>query len=225
MKRYTRILAVALILAPSISFAGGGGGSPAPGSCSGECNKIVNICQGEIQNCVVGDVNVRSAKVMGAAGDKLAFDTSKVKITNYGRLTKTKDIKINLSLGQQIVQFTPTAGSQKERQMKFLLYPFDINNMPKGLSNPNIYKEAEEGKKLFPWAKSMLKTYRQMSKEEQWTEVIATFLDANVNKIGELRVEIHPDARATIHLPPAPDAQGNRVEQKPLIGDLAQQFD
>lgn len=215
MKRYMSILAaLALSLAMNISFAG------TKSSCSGECSKTVNICQGQIENCVVGDI-----KFMGSAGDKLSFDTSKVKVTNLGRITKLKEVKINLSLGQQILQFTPTEGSQKDRQIRLLLYPFDISNMPKGLSNPKIYEEAEEGKKKFIWAKTMLKTYRQMGKEEQWTEVIATFSDANVDNLGEWKVEIQPNAHATIYLPPAPDEQGNKVEQKPLIGDLAQQFD
>ena len=212
MKRYISILAaLALILAPHISLA-----AAAPNTCSGQCTKTVNICQGQIDNCTVGDI-----KFMGAAGDKLSFDTSKVTITNLGRITKTKEVEINLSLGQQILAFIPTEGSQKDHQMKLLLYPFDINNMPTGLSNQKIYKEAEEGKKKFPWARTMLKIYRQMGAEEQWTEVMASFRGANLDNMGTDRIEISPDAGATLHQPEYKD----EPQPKPLVFDLTKSFD
>lgn len=221
MKRYTQaLITVVTILITNISLAGGGGG--------GQPVKTVNACQGEITNCNIGSINVRMANVgLNAVGDKLTFDTSKVSVTNFGQITSP--FKANVAItseGQKMFAFTPTQGSRliKDKEIKILFYAFNINDMPKGLSNANIYTEATNGKTQFPWAKSMLKIYRQLPGEQQWTELAASFSDAAFSSMKPFTVELFPDARAIINTAAHRDENGNLIQPLPMTTDLSKLF-
>ncbi|MGE0009843.1 MAG: hypothetical protein AB7F19_04815 [Candidatus Babeliales bacterium] len=185
-------------------------------------SKTANICQGEIENCSVGDVVVKSATV-GKAGDLLTFTTTGVKVQPLGRITAKRQVDIDMTAGgKKIVTFTPTEGRLKEQQIKILFNAFELDNMPKGLSNPNIYQEAIDGKKEYPWAVTMLKVYRSTGK--QWAELIASFSDDPFNKMKPIATEIFPDGRAKIYSPAHKDGQGNTVPASVMTTDLAKAF-
>lgn len=208
MQKYiSNIVAVWLILGSTLAFAK-----------QDDNSKTANICQGEIENCIVGNVSV------GRAGDRFSFNTTGAPVEPLGRITKTRQLEITITSGLKIMAFTPTEGSQREKQIKVLFYAFDINNMPQGLSNPHIYQEATDGKTKFPWAKTMLKVYRQLPGDDQWTEIIASFSDDAFDKMKPITVYIYPDARAKIYSPAHKDEKGSPVAASFMTADLTKMF-
>lgn len=208
MKMHTKLVLIALLACMAHLHAGGGDTPP-------DQTKTANLCQGVMANCILGNITV------GEAGDIVSFDTTGLKIKNYGRLTKPLKVTLQISqAGKSLFTLTPTQGAQAERQIKVLFYAFDIDNMPKDLSNPKLYTEANDGKTKFPWAKTMLKTYRQLDGEQQWTEMIASFSQTTFDKMKPISAELFADGRVNVEVAPHQGPDGTLVPVSTISFDL-----
>lgn len=213
MKLHIPLLIIFIAMQVICNVHAGGGDAPP------DQTKTANLCQGVMANCILGNISV------GAAGDKVSFDTTGLPITNYGRLTKQKKVSLQISkAGKSLFALTPTQGGQAERQIKVLFYAFDVNNMPKDLSNPKLYTEASQGKTQFPWAQTMLKTYRQLDGEQEWTELIASFSDVTFDKMKPITVELFPDGRANIDVAAHTGPDGKLEPASQISFDLTKLF-
>lgn len=177
--------------------------------------KEILYCTGAVQGtCVSGDVTV------GAAGDKLSADTQNVLVQNLREIKTTKNAEIVVpSSGQIVVSFTPTKGTFANKQIKLLFYVFNIDNMPKGLSNPKIYTEATDAKTRNPWISTMLKVYSQLPGQEQWTELLTSFNEKSVTEFKPT-IMVDSEAKLTYHPQQYEDETGKSVTPKPIIFDL-----
>lgn len=187
------------------------------GYASGNGNKVVNICTG---GYISGDCEVSGLNV-NAAGDKVVFNTHGIPSQNLGAISTTMHEQIQLpASGKKIVIFTPIEGNLSYQQIKIFLFAFKLSAMPKGLPQ-SIYKEAATGHKLNPWANVMVKVYRQLPGETQWTEMMTSFTDEKTFKnLAPIKITLEPTAKATYYPPKHTDANGQIVTPGPIVFDL-----
>lgn len=158
--------------------------------------KTSTNCTGYVTGgCKTGDIGIN------AVGDKVDFNTAGVPVQNIGMIAANKRIAVKLpAAGKKIYAFTPTAGSPllAGKQIKVLFVAFDLNRAFPLDTPGNVAQEGEEGKTRMPWANNMIKVYRQLPGETQWTEIAAHFTaDTNLKNIRDLQVEVMPNGEVT----------------------------
>lgn len=180
-------------------------------------NVSSNTCTGTNMNCE-GLVN--------SVGDTIGWDTKGCEIRDYGSITKTKDIKINVVNKEKfktIRTFVPSSGSASNKRIRvlFVTIPFSTT-VPSGIPT----QVADEIKTIVNTKGStspisyIIKVYRQFSSSNpivsEWIDVMTLFVPKGAP--DEQTITLNPNGTATA------TSQNDAGEKMDLVIDLQKQY-
>ncbi len=152
----------------------------------GNSTRVANTsCMGTNMVC-----NISANVKLNAVGDRFSFNISDLTPMVLGQIVGTKQTTFSFPAPGQKRLYTFTI---KGNEIKLLLITFSIKdvlaNVTNALKNANISftnmknlvtsikNTAQEALKVNSLAQSIVKVYKQMANEKQWTEVSTTILE------------------------------------------------
>jgi hypothetical protein len=178
-----------------------------PGLKGNSTRVASTACMGTNMVC-----NISTNVKLNAVGDRFSFNISDLTPMNLGQIVGTKQTTFSFPAPGQKRLYTFTI---KGKEIKLLLITFSVKDILANVTNAlknagisftnmknlvtSIKNAAQEALKINSLALSIVKVYKQMANEKQWTEVSTTILE-DVNPASLLPADTAIDQNGVIQI-------------------------
>lgn len=195
----------------------------------GDVNTTTQTCGvGNLMN-MSGDIScnftgVQKNTSLNAVGDLVAWPAAEyTTVLALGQITMPVSKRVSLPAHGKMVRLSmiPTKGTLVNEKIEILFISFDLLK-PLPLDSPaNIANELQSVKKLLPWAKSVIKMYRRIAPEKQWTEIAMTESSASdPSTLDAADIVFNPDATAIVTTTQYKDAYTGEITTSKIVVPL-----
>lgn len=141
-------------------------------------------------------VLLKPLQTIRATQELISWNTRTLPLHNFGKISEKKIFKIVIpSNNKLLIGFIPTLGSAciRNKHIQLLLVVFENPNR----ANTSITRDNKEPKNEFFESETMVKIYRQLPTQSQWTQI---GIIANITApLKPLTLEINPNGDLSVY--------------------------